>query len=238
MTSLPHILVVDDARDIRDPLVRYLNQNGYRATAADSATAARRILKTNAIDLVVLDIMMPGEDGLAFTRWLRNETELPVILLSARVEQVDKIVGLEMGADDYVPKPFNPRELVARIAAVLRRSTAVPRGKGEKPQRVKFDRWTLDTGQRELIGTDGVAIPLSSGEFKLLQALMERPGISLTRDQLLDITQGRNAESFDRAIDNAISRLRRKIEVDPKNPRIIKTVWGGGYVFVAEAAAA
>jgi two-component system OmpR family response regulator len=238
VSATPHILVIDDARDIRDPLVRYLNQNGYRATAADGAAAARRILKTNAIDLIVLDIMMPGEDGLAFTRWLRSESETPVILLTARAEQVDKIVGLEMGADDYVPKPFNPRELVARIAAVLRRSKAVPKPAGERPQKVKFDRWILDTGQRELIGADGVAIPLSSGEFKLLQALMERPGLSLTRDQLLDITQGRNADSFDRAIDNAISRLRRKIEVDPKNPRIIKTVWGGGYVFVADAAAA
>jgi two-component system OmpR family response regulator len=235
---MPHILVVDDARDIRDPLVRYLLQNGYRATAADGAASARRVLKTNAIDLIVLDIMMPGEDGLAFTRWLRNETEIPVILLTARAEPVDKIVGLEMGADDYVPKPFNPRELTARIAAVLRRATAVPKPKGEKPHRIKFDRWILDTGQRELIGPDGVALPLSSGEYKLLVALLERPGMSLSRDQLLDITQGRSADSFDRAIDNAVSRLRRKIEADPKNPRIIKTVWGGGYVFVAEAAPA
>jgi two-component system, OmpR family, response regulator len=238
LNPMPHILVVDDARDIRDPLVRYLTQNGYRATAADGAASARRVLKTNAIDLIVLDIMMPGEDGLAFTRWIRNEAEIPVILLTARAEQVDKIIGLEMGADDYLPKPFNPRELTARIAAVLRRATAMPKAKGEKPQRIKFDRWTLDTGQRELIGPDGVASPLSSGEYKLLIALMERPGMSLTRDQLLDITQGRNADSFDRAIDNAVSRLRRKIEIDPKNPRIIKTVWGGGYVFVAEVAGA
>jgi two-component system OmpR family response regulator len=231
-------LVVDDARDIRDPLVRYLNQNGYRATPADGAAAARRIVKTNAIDLVVLDIMMPGEDGLALTRFLRTETDLPVILLTARAEQVDKIVGLEMGADDYVPKPFNPRELLARIAAVLRRSAAAPRAKPPTAQKLKFDRWIIDTGQRELVGEDGVAVPLSSGEYKLLMALLERPGVSLTRDQLLDLTQGRNAESFDRAIDNTVSRLRRKIEADPKAPRIIKTVWGGGYVFVARTSPA
>jgi two-component system OmpR family response regulator len=239
LSASPHILVVDDARDIRDPLVRYLAQNGFRATAADGAAAARRILKNNAIDLIVLDIMMPGEDGLSLTRSIRTETDIPIILLTARAEDVDRIVGLELGADDYVSKPFNPRELAARITAVLRRANSLPaRQRGAKALRIRFDRWVFDTGQRELTGEDGVAVPLSSGEFKLLSALMERPGVSLTRDQLLDITQGRNADSFDRAIDNTVSRLRRKIELDPKNPRIIKTVWGGGYAFVAETAPA
>lgn len=235
MSALPHILVVDDARDIRDPLVRYLGQNGYRATGAENAAAARRILKTNAIDLIVLDIMMPGEDGLQLCRSLRSASDVPIILLTARSEDVDRIVGLEMGADDYVAKPFNPRELVARISAVMRRTNTLPRGqRNPQAQRIGFDRWVLDTGLRELIGPDGVAAPLSSGEYKLLLAFLERPKMSLSRDQLLDLTQGRSAEAFDRSIDNAVSRLRRKVETDPKNPKLIKTVWGGGYVFVGD----
>ena len=230
--SAPHILVVDDARDIREPLARYLKTNGYRATPAESAAAARRILKTSAIDLVILDIMMPGEDGLSLCRSIRESSGTPVIMLTARGEELDRIVGLEVGADDYLAKPFNPRELLARVSAVLRRTnTLPPRLKGPAAERYRFGEWTLDAGQREVTGPDGVARALSSGEFKLLMAFIERPKVSLSREHLLDLTKGREAELFDRSIDNQVSRLRRKIERDPKNPRYIKTVWGGGYVF-------
>src|ERR1041384_5274307 len=231
----PHILLVEDARDIREPLARYLREHGYRATTAADGASARRVMKGSAIDLVVLDIMRPGEDGLSLCRSIRETSQIPVILLTARGEEVDRIIGLEMGADDYLAKPFSPRELVARIAAVLRRTHALPpRQKPPEAERIRFGDWMLDTGQRELIGSDGVATPLSSGEFSLLRALIERPKISLTRNQLLDLTKGRDAELFDRSIDNNVSRLRRKLEPDPKNPRYIKTVWGGGYMFAVE----
>ena len=232
----PHVLIVEDARDIREPLGRYLREHGYRATTAPDALTARKLMKGAAIDLVVLDIMMPGEDGLSLCRSIRETSQIPVILLTARGEEVDRIIGLEMGADDYIPKPFSPRELIARISAVLRRTQALPpRQKPPEAARIKFGDWLLDTGQRELIGTDGVAIALSSGEFSLLQALLERPKIALTRNQLLDLTKGRDAELFDRSIDNHVSRLRKKIEPDPKNPRYIKTVWGGGYMMAVES---
>lgn len=231
----PHILIVEDARDIREPLARYLREHGYRATTAADAANARKVMRGSAIDLVVLDIMMPGEDGLSLCRSIRESSQTPVILLTARGEEVDRIIGLEMGADDYIPKPFSPRELIARIAAVLRRTQALPpRQKPPESERVRFGEWTLDTGQRELIGPDGMATPLSSGEFRLLEALLERPKMALTRNQLLDLTKGRDAELFDRSIDNHVSRLRKKIEPDPRNPRYIKTVWGGGYMFAVD----
>lgn len=231
----PHVLVVEDARDIREPLGRYLREHGYRATTAADAAAARKVMKGAAIDLVVLDIMMPGEDGLSLCRSIRETSQTPVILLTARGEEVDRIVGLEMGADDYIAKPFSPRELVARVAAVLRRTHALPpRQQPAVSVRIRFGDWVLDTGQRELIGSDGVATPLSSGEFRLLTTLIERPRIALTRNQLLDLTKGRDAELFDRSIDNHVSRLRKKIEPDPKIPRYIKTVWGGGYLFAVD----
>jgi len=233
--SRPHILIVEDARDIREPLARYLREHAYRVTTAIDAANARKVMKGAAIDLVVLDIMMPGEDGLSLCRSIRETSQIPVILLTARGEEVDRIIGLEMGADDYIGKPFSPRELVARIAAVLRRTQALPpRQKPPESARIRFGEWTLDTGQRELIGAEGVAMPLSSGEFRLLTTLLERPKIALTRNQLLDLTKGRDAELFDRSIDNHVSRLRKKIEPDPKNPRYIKTVWGGGYIFALE----
>lgn len=233
--TLPHILVVEDARDIREPLARYLREHGYRASTAPEAASARKILKSAGIDLVVLDIMMPGEDGLSLCRSLRETSQTPVILLTARGEEVDRIIGLEMGADDYIAKPFSPRELIARIGAVLRRTQALPpRQKPPTVARIRFGDWVLDTGQRELVGVDGVAIPLSSGEFRLLCVLVERPQIALTRNQLLDLTKGRDADLFDRSIDNHVSRLRKKIEPDPKAPRYIKTVWGGGYIFAVD----
>jgi two-component system OmpR family response regulator len=235
MDAQSHLLVVDDHREIRDSLNAYLCKHGYRVSIADSAVAARKVLTTSAIDLVVLDIMMPGEDGLALCRFLRETTGIPIILLTAMTEDTDRVVGLEMGADDYVTKPFNPRELLARIKAVLRRTHALP------PQRqplardtLRFDHWTLDVRRRELIGVDGVAVPLSTAEFLLLSAFLNHPQMVLSRDQLLDLTRGRAAEVFDRSIDNQVSRLRKKIEADPKQPTLIKTHWGGGYSFTAE----
>ena len=172
----PHVLIVEDARDIRDPLARYLREHGYRTTTAADAQNARKVMKGAAIDLVVLDIMMPGEDGLSLCRYVRESSQIPVILLTARGEEVDRIIGLEMGADDYIAKPFSPRELIARIAAVLRRTQALPpRQKPPEAERIRFGEWTLDTGQRELIGHGGMATALSSGEFRLLSALLERP---------------------------------------------------------------
>jgi two-component system OmpR family response regulator len=225
-----HILVVDDHREIRDLLGRYLAKHGLRATVADSAAAARKILQANAIDLVVLDIMMPGEDGLSLCRHLRESGTVPVILLTAVAEETDRVVGLEMGADDYVTKPFNPRELLARIKAVLRRTFALPPQRGSVTgERIRFDRWTLEVGRRELVAEDGIALPLSTGEFLLLVAFLNHPRMVLSRDQLLDLTRGRDSVPFDRSIDNQVSRLRRKIERDAKRPEIIKTHWGGGY---------
>lgn len=235
MAQKPHILLVDDERSIRDPLAAFLQKNGYRVTSAADTRAARQALGANAIDLVVLDIMMPGEDGLSLCRHLREAGDMPIILLTARSEETDRIVGLEMGADDYVVKPFSPRELVARIKTILRR-TASGNGRAmAAPSRVfRFGDWTLDTDQWTLTGGDGIAMPLSTADFRLLIAFLERPRQVLTRDQLLDLTQGREANPFDRAIDNQISRLRRKIEPDPKTPTLIKTVWGGGYMLSAD----
>jgi len=232
-TSRP-ILVVDDSPDIRDPLARYLAKNGIRVSKANGGQELRRALKTSAIDLVVIDIMMPGEDGLSLCRFMRETTNIPVILLTALSEETDRVVGLEIGADDYVVKPFNPRELLARIRAVLRRSQSLPRTPASNAKRIRFDRWTLDVPRQELIDTDDVAVPLSTAEFRLLSVFLERPRMVLSREQLLDLTSGRALEPFERSIDNQVSRLRKKVEIDPKSPVIIKTVWGGGYSLAAD----
>ncbi len=235
MGETPHLLLVDDERSIREPLAAYLIKQGFRVTQAPDAEQARARLAAYAIDLVVLDIMMPGEDGLSLCRHIRETSDLPVILLTARAEETDRIVGLEMGADDYVVKPFSPRELSARIKVVLRRMQAGgTRQNAPESGAYAFAGRVLKTGERTLVDRDGVSVPLSTGEYNLLLALVGRPRQVLTRDQLLDLTQGREAAAFDRSIDNQISRLRRKIEVDPKSPEIIKTVWGGGYTFAAE----
>ena len=235
MSEFPHLLVVDDHREIRDALAKYLSRHDYRVSTADSAAAARRVLETNRIELVVLDVMMPREDGLSLCRQLRAKGDLPIIMLTAMAEETDRVVGLELGADDYVTKPFNPRELLARIRAVLRRTHSLP-PQPERPaaNRLRFDRWLFDVDRRELVGEDGVAVPLSTGEFLLLSVFVQRPGMVLTRDQLLDLTRGREAAIFDRSIDNQVSRLRKKIEADPKRPQLIRTHWGGGYSFAAE----
>ena len=200
-----------------------------------NAAEARALLPKSAIDLVILDIMMPGEDGLSLCRDLRHSGDLPIILLTAVADDTDRVIGLEMGADDYVTKPFNPRELLARIKTVLRRARSLPPSEpAPSGDRISFADWTLDVGRRELIGADQVAIALSAAEFKLLGAFLNHPGLVLSRDQLLDLTAGREAKAFDRAIDNQVSRLRRKLEKDPKNPALIKTVWGGGYMLNAK----
>ncbi len=230
-----NILIVEDEASIRDPLVEYFENNQFRVRGARDASEARQLLSVGAYDLVIADIMMPGEDGLSLCRHIRATSNQPVILLTARSEELDRILGLEVGADDYVVKPFSPRELLARVKAVLRRANSLPPKQmpGDSPN-YAFGDWVLKTGERELVGADGLSVPLSTGEYSLLLALLERPRIVLTRDQLLDITQGRDAGVFDRSIDNQISRLRRKIETDAKNPRYIKTVWGGGYSFAIE----
>lgn len=229
------LLIVEDEASIREPLVKYFENNQFRVKAAPNASEARALLAAHAFDLVIADIMMPGEDGLSLCRHIRSTGNLPVILLTARAEELDRILGLEVGADDYVVKPFSPRELLARVKAVIRRANSLP-PKQAPPETASyaFGDWVLKTGERELVGADGLTVPLSSGEYALLLVLVERPKLVLTRDQLLDLTQGREAGVFDRSIDNQISRLRRKIEEDPKTPRYIKTVWGGGYSFAAE----
>jgi len=235
MDQTPHLLLVDDERSIREPLAAYLGKNGFRVTHVGDAAQARSRLAGYAIDLVILDIMMPGEDGLSLCRHIRETSEIPVILLTAKTEETDRIVGLEMGADDYVLKPFSPRELVARIKVILRRAAGGGvRQHAPDAAAYAFGDWVLKAGERALVDRDGVSVPLSTGEFGLLLALVTRPRQVLSRDQLLDLTQGREAQAFDRAIDNHVSRLRRKIEPDPRNPTFIKTVWGGGYTLSAE----
>ncbi|MBK5265260.1 MAG: response regulator [Alphaproteobacteria bacterium] len=238
MSDKPHLLLVDDERSIREPLAQYLSKNGFRVTAVEGAAQARVRLAGNAIDLVILDIMMPGEDGLSLCRNIRETSDIPVILLTAKSEETDRIVGLEMGADDYVLKPFSPRELVARIKVIFRRvATGGIRQRAPDAAGYAFAGWVLKTGERTLVDSDGVVLPLSTAEYNLMLTFATRPNQVLSRDQLLDITQGREANAFDRAIDNQISRLRRKVEEDPKNPRLIKTVWGGGYTLAAEVKA-
>lgn len=229
MSNRDHLLLVDDEPSLRDPLARYLEKQGYRVKSAANATEARTLLAAYSFDLVLADIMMPGEDGLSLTRFLVERGEPPVILLTARSEEPDRILGLEMGADDYVVKPFSPRELVARIKTVLRRVGSGQKVSSDSDGALGFAGWVLKEREQSLHDADGVLVPLSSGEFRLLHALATRPGQVLNRDQLLDLTQGREAGPLDRAIDNQISRLRKKIERDPRNPELIKTVWGGGY---------
>jgi two-component system OmpR family response regulator len=231
MQGAPHILIVDDHREIRELVSRVLSKEGFRVSAAADGRAMHKALADGRIDLILLDLMLPGEDGLSLCRGLRAQSDIPIIMLTAKGDEVDRVIGLEMGADDYLPKPFGSRELIARIKAVLRRggherAEARP---AAKPKFYRFDRWTLDAGARALLRDDGVTISLSTGEYDLLLALVERPQRVLSRDQLLDLARGRSAGVFDRSIDTQISRLRKKIEADPSNPAIIKTVWGGGY---------
>ena len=232
---MPHILVVDDDREIRSLVAQLLRKHGFRVTDAADGRSMMEALEGGRFDLVVLDLMLPGEDGLSLCRRVRAASSLPIIMLTAMGEETDRIVGLEMGADDYLPKPFNPRELLARIRAVLRRTGGdVPETQEENGGLRVFEGWSLDLAKRELRAPDGTLVPLTAGEYDLLAVIVERPGRVLSRDQLLDLTRGRDAAPFDRSVDVQISRLRRKLEPDPKEPQIIKTVRGGGYVLSCE----
>jgi two-component system OmpR family response regulator len=227
------LLLVDDEAALREPLAEYLSRQGFLVSQAASAADARNHLRDDTPDLALLDIMMPGEDGLSLCRHLTEARAIPTIFLTARGEATDRIVGLEIGADDYVVKPFEPRELVARIRSVLRRSARGPADKLENEDFL-FDAWRLDPLKRRLIDPEGAIVPISSAEFRLLLAFLEHPRQVLDRDRLLDMVQGREAHLFDRAVDNQVSRLRRKIEVDSRNPQLIQTVWGGGYMLAAD----
>lgn len=230
-----HVLVVDDDREIRDLLGRFLTKHGYRVTAVQDGKDMRRALADWHIDLVVLDLMLPGEDGLSLCRDLRARSQIPVIMLTMMGEETDRIIGLEMGADDYLPKPFNPRELLARVKAVLRRAQGVATGASgtNAPGRktLRFNGWKLDLGLRRLESPQQLVVELTAREFDLLVAFVEHPQRVLTRDQLLDLSHGRAEIPFDRSVDMQVSRLRHKIEANPKEPELIKTVRGGGYVF-------
>lgn len=227
------ILLVDDEPVLREPLAEYLTRQGFAVQEAESAAAARTKLIEFTPDLVLLDIMMPGEDGLSLCRHLIETRDLPVILLTAKTEPTDRIVGLEIGADDYVVKPFEPRELVARIRSVLRRARRAPAPE-EETELYSFEGWTMDPLKRKLIDPEGAMIAISTAEFRLLRAFLDHPRQVLDRDRLLDMVQGREAHLFDRAVDNQVSRLRRKIEADSRNPEIIQTVRGGGYRLAAD----
>ncbi|WP_306397145.1 response regulator [Telluria beijingensis] len=226
------ILVVDDHADIRDPLAAFLRRHDLEVLTAADAASARTLLRQHRIDLVVLDIMLPGEDGLSLCRHLAETSSTPVILLTAMAGQDERVAGLEIGADDYVTKPFDPRELVARIKGMLRRLGRAAAGRPERCY--AFGDWTLDMNKRELRDAGGEPVALSSSEFRLLGVLVERAGKVLSRDELLDLTRDGEVQNFDRSIDSQVSRLRKKLESDPRRPRLLKTSWGDGYVFTAD----
>ena len=233
-STATRLLLVDDEAALREPLAEYLARQGFVVIQAGSAAEARTRLRDDPVDLVLLDIMMPGEDGLSLCRHLAESKAIPTILLTARTETTDRIVGLEIGADDYVTKPFEPRELVARIRSVLRRSSKSASATPDEDEVLVFDGWRLDPLKRKLTDAEGAVVAISSVEFRLLLAFLEHPRQVLHRDRLLDMVQGREAHLFDRAVDNQVSRLRRKIEADSRNPVLIQTVWGGGYMLAAD----
>ena len=233
MTKAPALLIVDDDREIRELVAQFLTKHGYQVETVADGEKMWRVLSTHSVDLIVLDLMLPGVDGLALCQKLRMTSTVPIIMLTAIGEDADRIVGLELGADDYVTKPFNPRELLARIKAVLRRVdyAVVNAAQVHKPLDFCFGGWRLNMAQRELYSPDEVLIPLTASEFDLLVAFAEHPQQVLSRDRLLELTKGYDAAPFDRSVDVQLSRLRRKIEANPKEPTLIKTVRGGGYLF-------
>ncbi len=232
-----HILIVDDDAEIRALLTRYLEKNGLRATAVGDGRGMWLALDRATVDLIVLDLMLPGDDGLTLCRTLRTKSDTPVIMLTARGDETDRIVGLEMGADDYLPKPFSARELLARIKVILRRTRALPPNLQPQDEHLMhFAGWVLDTARRELVSPEGVATPIGGVEYKLLLVFLAHPNRVLDRDQLLDLTQGREADPLDRSIDVQVSRLRRRLGDDPQSPQLIKTVRGEGYVLASPVA--
>jgi len=231
MTDRPHLVIVDDDREIRTLLSQYLEKHDFRTTAVAEGKEMRRVMERSRVDLVVLDLMLPGEDGLSICRELRTRSQVPIIMLTARGEDVDRIVGLELGADDYVAKPFNPRELLGRIRAVLRRAAHAPRDPSPESVRAfSFGNWKLDTTTRTLTDTDGKDVALSGAEYRLLAVLLSSANRVLSRAQLTELLRGREADPFDRSIDVRVSRLRQILGDDARAPQIIKTVYGEGYV--------
>jgi two-component system OmpR family response regulator len=234
MSTLDHILIVDDDAEIRSLLREYLQKQGYRVTAVADGRGLRAAVDTSRPDLIILDLMLPGEDGLTLCRELRSRSEVPIIMLTARGDETDRIVGLELGADDYVAKPFSPRELLARVKSVLRRARSLPDNlKSSETGRFRFAGWTLDAATRNLTSPGGVVVALSGTDFRLLRIFLDHANRVLTRDQLIDLMLSRDAGPYDRAIDVQVSRLRQRLGEDAKEPAIIKTVRGQGYVFAA-----
>ena len=234
---MDHILVVDDDPDIRDLLSEYLDKQGFRVSTAADGRSMRMVLSRAAPDLIVLDLMLPGEDGLTLCREVRAKSDVPIVMLTAKTEEIDRVVGLEMGADDYLAKPFSPRELVARIKSILRRSRALPVNlRPDDARAILFAGWKLEIATRTLISPEGVAVPLSGTDFRLLRIFLDHPNRVLNRDQLIEMTQARDAGPFDRSIDLQVSRLRKRLNDNPKDPAIIKTSRGEGYVLAAEVA--
>lgn len=238
MSQCDHILIVDDDPGIRELLRDYLEKNGFRASAVADGRGMREALARNRVDLLILDLMLPGEDGLALCRDLRAQSSLPVLMLTARGEDVDRILGLEMGADDYLAKPFNPRELLARIKSILRRVRSLPtHAPIENAKRLHFADWTLDVHARHLLSPEGVVIALSNVEYRLLMVFLSHPRRTLNRDQILDLARGRDALPFDRSVDIQVSRLRRRLGEDAREPVLLKTVRGEGYILAASVEA-
>ena len=231
MAAEEHILIVDDEPEIGEMVETYLTRQGYRVSTAQNGQVMRRVMDENNIDLVVLDLVMPDEDGLQLTRYLRDTSSVGIIILTGRGDPVDRIVGLEMGADDYLGKPFEMRELLARIRSVLRRTGAAQNESDIQVVRVRFAGWQVSFTSREVTSPEGEAVPLTTAEFSLLTALVNNPNRILDRDRLLDLLGHGAAGPFDRSIDVLVSRLRRKIEPDPKQPSFIKTIRGAGYLF-------
>jgi two-component system phosphate regulon response regulator OmpR len=232
-----HILVVDDDPRVRTMLSRYFEEEGFRVSLAESGAAMRDRMGSSPADLVLLDLVLPGEDGIALARELRSQSDVGIIMLTGRSDIVDRVVGLEVGADDYISKPFHLREVLARVKTVLRRTqpaARTPTSSERKEPIFTFDGWRLDVDRRQLTAPNGSDVPLTTGEFNLLCILLHHPGRVLDRDQLMDLTRGREWEAFDRTIDAQVARLRKKIEHDPKNPTIIKSVRGAGYVLTAK----
>jgi two-component system OmpR family response regulator len=231
------ILVVDDHAEIRELLKRFMTPHGFIVTTAEDGVGMEQAMRQQSFDLIILDLMLPGKDGVTLCREVRSSSNIPIIMLTALGEEIDRIIGLEVGADDYLAKPFNPRELLARIKSVLRRHLAIP----SVSERVSnnnldytFNGWSLNSTTRELLNNNGVLVSLTSTEFELLLAFLTNPNAVMTREDLLKLVQGRGADVYDRAIDTLISRLRKKIEANPKEPKLIKTIWGGGYQFSCE----
>jgi two-component system, OmpR family, response regulator len=230
--TLTKALIVDDDEEIRDLLSRYLKQHGYDVNAVANGDEMRRALESGEPDIIILDLMLPGDSGLTLCRDLRARSETPIIMLTARGDEMDRIVGLEMGADDYLPKPFNPRELLARMKVILRRARSMPKGHiPEQARFISFASWRLDTVERQLISREGVVVALSASEYRLLRVFLDYPNRVLSRDQLMDQMHGRQGEAFDRSIDVQISRLRQRLGDDAREPTLIKTVRQEGYIF-------